>query len=73
MDKKLIKIVDEKIRPFLRGDGGDLELISYENNVLTIKYQGSCGCCPHAAMGTLRYIEQVLKEEYNTDIKVKMA
>ncbi|MBF0384812.1 MAG: NifU family protein [Candidatus Omnitrophica bacterium] len=73
MDNKIKEIIDTKIKPFLARDGGSLEVVSYEGNVLKIKYKGSCCGCPHAAMGTLKYIEQVLKEEYNTDIQVKMA
>ncbi len=67
------KVIDEIVRPALQRDGGDLELVSFENNVLTIQYQGACGCCPHAAMGTLRFIEQTLKENINPEITVKMA
>lgn len=66
-------IIDETIRPALQGDGGDLQVVSYENNVLSIKYQGACGECPHAAMGTLQFIEQTLKEKVNPDIVVKIA
>ena len=73
MDEKLNKIINENIRPALQGDGGDLEVISYEDNVLTIRYQGACGCCPHAAMGTLNFIESMLKQEFDPNISVKMA
>lgn len=66
-------IIDETIRPALQRDGGNLQVVSYENNVLSIKYQGACGCCPHAAMGTLKFIEQTLKEQFNPDITVKIA
>ncbi|MDP8212144.1 MAG: NifU family protein [Candidatus Zapsychrus exili] len=73
MDEKLTKIIDENIRPMLQKDGGDLEIISYEGNTLKISYQGACGCCPHAAIGTLKFIESVLKDQYNSDIIVEKA
>ena len=71
--EEIQKTIDEFVRPALQGDGGDLTLVSFENNVLTIRYQGACGSCPHASMGTLRFIEQTLKEKINPDITVKMA
>ncbi|HBG61850.1 MAG: hypothetical protein A2306_12095 [Omnitrophica WOR_2 bacterium RIFOXYB2_FULL_38_16] len=70
---KIKAIIDETIRPALKRDGGDLQVVSYKDNVLSIKYQGACGGCPHAAMGTLRFIEQTLKEKVNPDIVVKIA
>ena len=71
--KKINDVIDQDIRPFLQRDGGDLQVLSLANNVLTISYQGACGCCPHAKMGTLMMIEEVLKEKYNKDIKVKIS
>ena len=67
------KIIDEQIRPLLQRDGGDLDVVSYKNNVLKISYQGARGGCPHAAMGTLKYIENTLKDQFNPDIVVEMA
>ncbi|MEI8010968.1 MAG: NifU family protein [Candidatus Omnitrophota bacterium] len=66
-------ILDSTIRPALQRDGGDLEVISLEGHVLTIHYQGACGCCPHAAMGTLFAIQNILKDQYSPDIVVEMA
>lgn len=67
------KIVDNEIRPALRMHGGDMEVVSLENNVLKIRYQGACGCCPGAAMSTLPMIQSVLRQKYKPDIVVKMA
>lgn len=71
--EKINDIINHEIRPFLQRDGGDLQITSFENNVLTISYHGACGCCPHAKMGTLMMIEEVLKERYNQNIKVKIS
>ncbi|MBF0521897.1 MAG: NifU family protein [Candidatus Omnitrophica bacterium] len=73
MDQKLLDIVNKNIRPLLQRDGGDLQVVSLENNVLKISYKGSCGCCPHAAMGTLKFIEKILQEQYDPKIVVKMV
>ena len=71
--KKINEILDKTVRPFMQRDGGDLKLIDLENNVLRTSYQGSCGSCPHAKMGTLMAIESALKENYNPDITVKIV
>lgn len=70
---KIDGILDKTIRPGLQMDGGDLEIISYEGDVLTVNYQGACGGCPSSASGTLLAIEQILKDEFNPDIKVSIA
>lgn len=71
--EKINSIIDHDIRPFLQRDGGDLKILDFKDNILTIDYQGACGCCPHAKMGTLMMIQEVLKERYNPDIKVSVA
>lgn len=69
----LKKYINENIRPLLQRDGGDLEIVSYQDNVVTIRYQGACGGCPHATMGTLQFIERTLKDDFNPEISVQMA
>ena len=71
--QKIEEIVDLNIRPSLKMHGGDMEIVNFEDNVLKIKYQGACGCCPGAAMSTLPMIQQILQEKYSADIKVEMA
>lgn len=63
-------ILDRTIRPGLQGDGGDLDVISYENKVLSIKYQGACGSCPSSTQGTLYAIEDILKREFDPEIQI---
>ena len=54
-------MLDEEVRPFLQNDGGDLYVLSLEESILRIHYQGACGTCPSAISGTLKGIEQMLK------------
>lgn len=54
-------LLDEQIRPYLQGDGGDLHVLGLEGNKLTVHYQGACGSCPSSMSGTLVSIEQLLK------------
>ncbi len=54
-------LLDEQIRPYLQGDGGDLFVLGLEGNKLTVHYQGACGSCPSSLSGTLVGIEQLLR------------
>jgi Fe-S cluster biogenesis protein NfuA len=72
-DEKLNRInalLEERIRPGLAGDGGGLEIISFEGNTLQISYHGACGSCPSSTTGTLRYIEGMLQDEVDPEIRV---
>jgi len=65
-------LLDEQIRPYLQGDGGDLHVLGLEGNRLTVHYQGACGSCPSSMSGTLVSIEQLLKT-IEPDIEVVAA
>lgn len=71
--QKIDAILGQSVRPYLQMDGGDLQLISLEGNTLKIFYQGACGSCPSSAMGTLKAIENLLKDEYNPEIVVELS
>ena len=53
-------ILDDKIRPALQMDGGDLEVVYLQDKLLTVRYHGACGSCPSAFYGTLGAIEQLI-------------
>ncbi|PIS11061.1 MAG: NifU family protein [Bdellovibrio sp. CG10_big_fil_rev_8_21_14_0_10_47_8] len=63
-------ILDRTIRPGLQGDGGDIEVIKFEDNKLYVHYEGACGTCPSSTTGTLMAIEGILRDELNTQIEV---
>jgi NFU1 iron-sulfur cluster scaffold homolog, mitochondrial len=54
-------MLDDEIRPYLQGDGGDLHVIGLEGNVLKVHYQGACGSCPSSISGTLAGIESMVR------------
>ena len=68
--QQIEEILDRTVRPGLQGDGGDIEVVSYENNKLTVFYQGACGTCPSATTGTLMAIEGILRDQFNPQIEV---
>lgn len=69
---KINELLDEQIRPYLQGDGGDLYVVGLEGNKLTVHYQGACGSCPSSLSGTLVGIENLLKQ-VEPDIEVVAA
>jgi NifU-like protein len=68
------KVLDEKVRPNLLKDGGNLEVVDMKEadgvTEVYINYLGACKGCPSAAIGTLSYIEDFLKEELDQNIRV---
>ena len=67
---RINEILDEKVRPYLMGDGGYLEIIDLTDHTLKIRYQGACGSCPSSLTGTLMAIESMLKEQIDPDLEV---
>jgi Fe-S cluster biogenesis protein NfuA len=63
-------VLDQHIRPFLQGDGGDVEVVGLNGKILTIKYEGACGTCPSSAAGTLHAIQSTLQEHFDPEIDV---
>ncbi len=51
------------IRPTLKADGGDVELIDVKNGIVTVKLLGACAGCPSSQMTLKMGIEKRLKEE----------
>ncbi len=68
--QKIEEILDRTIRPGLQGDGGDIEVIKFEDDKVYVMYQGACGTCPSSTTGTLMAIEGILKDEYDPKIEV---
>ena len=64
------ELLDERIRPYLAGDGGWLEVLDLQADTLTIRYEGACGSCPSSLTGTLMAIENMIKEEIDPAISV---
>jgi NFU1 iron-sulfur cluster scaffold homolog, mitochondrial len=71
--KKINEILDTRVRPALAGDGGGLQVLGVEGNIVKIRYHGACGTCPSAISGTLAAIESMLKRDVNPSIQVEAA
>jgi len=51
----------EKVRPALQADGGDVELVSCVDGVVSVRLRGACAGCPMSQMTLHRGIEVMLK------------
>lgn len=68
--KQINKLLDQRVRPALAGDGGGLEVLGINGFTVTIRYQGACGSCPSSISGTLNAIEGLLKRDVNPALEV---
>lgn len=68
-----IKEVIEGLRPYLVMDGGDLEFVEYKDNIVYVKFLGGCSDCP-MKQDTLNYgIKDVIMNEIDEVIDVKLV
>ena len=65
------EVVDGYIRPALQEDGGDIEIIEFKDNVLSVRLQGSCSCCPHARMTLENAVGNTIRQAIDQDITIK--
>lgn len=63
-------VLDQAIRPALANDGGGIDVLGIEGNMISVHYQGACGTCPSSTTGTLSYIETFLKDTLHHDLTV---
>ena len=68
LEEKIIKILDQKIRPAVAKDGGDIKFMEFKNGVVRVQLQGSCSGCPSSTM-TLKQGVQNLLCHYLPEVK----
>ena len=68
IEKKIIQILETKIRPAVSRDGGDISLCSFKDGIVTVKLQGSCSGCPSSTITLKRGVENLLTH-YIPEIK----
>ena len=65
LDKTAVeKIINEKIRPGLMMDGGNIDLVRIEGNRVFVRLVGACGCCPGAQMTLKMGVERILRGSF---------
>ncbi|MDC0419178.1 NifU family protein [Candidatus Pelagibacter sp.] len=72
LEQKIVKILDEKIRPAVARDGGDIKFKEFKDGVVKVQLQGSCSGCPSSTM-TLKQGVQNLLCHYLPEVKEVIA
>ena len=72
IEKKIVKILEEKIRPAIAKDGGDIKFKEFKNGLVKVQLQGSCSGCPSSTM-TLKQGVQNLLCHYIPEVKAVEA
>jgi len=65
------EVVDKYVRPSLQADGGDIEIVDFKDNVLFVKLQGACSCCPHARMTLENAVGNTIRQAVSQDIVIR--
>ena len=68
---RINQVLEDNIRPALAADGGGVEIVGYEDFVLSVRYQGACGSCPSSTSGTLHAIQNLLQRMVDERITVQ--
>ena len=61
--KEEVQAAIEKIRPMLKADGGDVELVDVVDGIVQVRLQGACSGCPMSQMTLKNGIERIIKQE----------
>ena len=72
IEKKIVQILDQKIRPAVAKDGGDIKFKEFKDGVVMVQLQGSCSGCPSSTM-TLKQGVQNLLCHYLPEVKEVIA
>ena len=64
-----IKEIINKLRPYLIGDGGDIEFVKYEDGIVYIKMLGACAGCALIDYTLKDGVEMAIKEEVPEEVK----
>tara|TARA_Y100000741_G_C18078333_1_gene487578 strand:- start:71 stop:610 length:540 start_codon:yes stop_codon:yes gene_type:complete len=68
IEQKIVKILDQKIRPAVAKDGGDIKFKEFKDGIVKVQLQGSCSGCPSSTM-TLKQGVQNLLCHYIPEVK----
>ena len=68
IEQNIIKILDQKIRPAVAKDGGDIKFKEFKDGIVRVQLQGSCSGCPSSTMTLKQGIQNLLKN-YIKEVK----
>ncbi|MCS7258662.1 MAG: NifU family protein [candidate division WOR-3 bacterium] len=72
--KKINDIIQNKVRPNLIADGGDIELVEItDNGIVKVRLKGKCGACPFSQITLALGVEKILKDAIAEVQRVELA
>ncbi|MDR2162137.1 MAG: Fe-S cluster assembly protein NifU [Desulfovibrio sp.] len=71
--QKVMTILEEVVRPRLRQDGGDIELVDIEGKTVTVALRGLCASCSSSRLTVEGFVQQTLRDAIEPDLLVKEA
>ena len=71
--KQIKELIDQRVRPAVAMDGGDISFCSFENGVVTLQMKGACAGCPSSTATLKMGIENMLRHYIPEVIEVKAA
>ena len=72
IEKKIIKILETKVRPAVAKDGGDIKFKEFKDGIVSVQLQGSCSGCPSSTMTLKQGVQNILCH-YIPEIKEVIA
>ena len=69
IEQKILDVI-ERLKPYLRNDGGDIEFVKFEDGIVYVKFLGACSHCHMLDVTLKEGIEVALTEEIPEVIKV---
>ena len=72
IEKKIINILETKIRPAVSRDGGDIKFKEFKDGIVTVELQGSCSGCPSSKMTLKQGVENLICH-YIPEVKEVLA
>ena len=71
--KEVEKVLNEEVKPRLNLDGGSIELVDIQGNIISVRMLGMCGGCINAKNTIKSFVEKVLKEKLDFSLEVRQA
>lgn len=69
--QRVMRVLEEIVRPRLQQDGGDIELVDIDGKVVTVALRGMCTSCPSSKLTIEGFVQQTLQEQVEPDLSVR--
>ncbi|MBN1358789.1 NifU family protein [Candidatus Bathyarchaeota archaeon] len=69
--QKRVEAALAEIKPQIQADGGDIDLVAIENNIVKVRLRGACVGCPMSALTLKAGVERVIKQKVPEIISVE--